>query len=668
MASHSHLVDDFRESFLEELRNFTFNPPKVPYLSCLTGDWIVPAQATDPHYWADQLRNPVQFSKMIGKLSADENVLLEVGPGTTLTTLARIQRKTSTRYAVSTLPHPEETVSERQRLVETAGRLWTLGVPVGLGQLLPGDARMTSLPGYAFARDKHWVAPDIVIGPGAEFDGSPEIRRSPKSSSPSEHKKECKTNTRRWSALQNRIALVWEEILGTSVSSLDDDFDKLGGHSMLAAQVLAKLKSDVDASLDIEDIYRAPTVRQLAALIDHRKSGVIDVRLDLRKEPHLVEQVRPEPDLLPAEPGLPFLLTGATGFLGSFILDQLITQTKAQVHVLVRAKTEAKAFQRIVHAAQQYGLPTPPKSRIVVEIGDLERADLGFSKATFARLSNQLGGVIHCGAFVNFARPYEVLKQANVSSLAPIFQICGRTRLKPLHFVSTIFVNMGAITSQKDYVTETESLSEPIGHDTGYTESKWVAEKTCEIARERGFPVAIYRPGNILGATTNGAANLDDYLCRVVTGSVELGASPLRSYPLPFGAVDDVAGTIVALASSAGQHNETYHVIQPEPLPWNSLFNGLTDVDLPIEAVTWDKWCARLAAALDQQSIEDLSPLANMLEAPSDRQMPRFDTQLLTEARYQVGRPFPQLGPDYIARMLCWVRDKKNLQSCNCPN
>jgi acyl transferase domain-containing protein/thioesterase domain-containing protein len=160
-AFHSAMMDPILGAFEERLRSVSFNPPRIPYLSNVTGTWIKPEEATDPAYWARHIRSTVRFSDNLAELMrSPERVLIEAGPGNVLTTLARQQGGRSAK-AFPSLPHPRETVPALRCALQTLGQLWTLGVNVDWAKLhAPGSVQRIPLPTYPFERQKFWIEPD----------------------------------------------------------------------------------------------------------------------------------------------------------------------------------------------------------------------------------------------------------------------------------------------------------------------------------------------------------------------------------------------------------------------------------------------------------------------------------------------------------------------------
>lgn len=160
-AFHSPMVEPMIEPFTELLRQVTFNPPQIPFVSNLTGTWITPAEATDPNYWARHLRQPVRFSAGVTELlKTPERVLLEVGPGRTLSTFAK-QHQINNNGVLTSLRHPQEQQSDIAFLLNSLGRLWLAGVKVDWSGFYAHERRHhIPLPTYPFERQRYWIEPN----------------------------------------------------------------------------------------------------------------------------------------------------------------------------------------------------------------------------------------------------------------------------------------------------------------------------------------------------------------------------------------------------------------------------------------------------------------------------------------------------------------------------
>ena len=160
-AFHSAMMDPVLEPFEEHLRRLNLKPPKIPFISNVTGTWITAAEATDPAYWAGHLRRTVRFADGIREMLRDpDRILLEVGPGTTLCTLARQQSGKDGRVPLATVRHPRDAQPDEAFILNTLGKLWLAGVRVDWPGFYASERRRRlPLPTYPFERQRYWIEP-----------------------------------------------------------------------------------------------------------------------------------------------------------------------------------------------------------------------------------------------------------------------------------------------------------------------------------------------------------------------------------------------------------------------------------------------------------------------------------------------------------------------------
>ncbi|HVG20572.1 MAG TPA: SDR family NAD(P)-dependent oxidoreductase [Blastocatellia bacterium] len=162
-AFHSAMMDPLVGPFTARVAKVSLQPPSIPYVSNITGDWITAAEATDPAYWARHLRQPVRFDAGLAKLLSEPNLgLLEVGPGQGLSSLARRHPgKTDGQIVCSSLCPPGDGSSEVAFLLNTLGRLWMSGVEINWAKLHAGQTPVrVPLPTYPFESERYWIEPE----------------------------------------------------------------------------------------------------------------------------------------------------------------------------------------------------------------------------------------------------------------------------------------------------------------------------------------------------------------------------------------------------------------------------------------------------------------------------------------------------------------------------
>ena len=176
-AFHSAMMDPMLGEFEKRLKSIAFQPPRIPYLSNVSGTWVKDEEATDPAYWARHIRSTVRFSDNLAELfRKPEQIFVEVGPGNALTTFVR-QQGGGKAKAFQSLPHPREKVSGLGCALQTLGKLWVSGVNIDWAKLhSPDSPRRVSLPTYPFEHQRFWIEADKVQ-PATTPSSEPQVER-----------------------------------------------------------------------------------------------------------------------------------------------------------------------------------------------------------------------------------------------------------------------------------------------------------------------------------------------------------------------------------------------------------------------------------------------------------------------------------------------------------
>jgi acyl transferase domain-containing protein len=167
-AFHSAMMDPILAPFGERVGRVRLASPSVPFLSNVTGGWISPEQATDPEYWTGHVRRAVRFADNVALLAAQrDRLLLEVGPGTSLSSLARLQAGPEAVIAAS-LSHPARGGGDEAALLSAVGQIWCAGADIDWEAFHSGrPRRRIPLPSYPFERQRHWIEPGEGLEPAA---------------------------------------------------------------------------------------------------------------------------------------------------------------------------------------------------------------------------------------------------------------------------------------------------------------------------------------------------------------------------------------------------------------------------------------------------------------------------------------------------------------------
>lgn len=407
------------------------------------------------------------------------------------------------------------------------------------------------------------------------------------------------------------LVRMFEGVLGLDEGDVgpDDDFFDVGGHSLAAAELLSQVEEAFGARLSVNVLLQSPTVEGLcdaldAVLRDGLDALAANVGPDLLAEatldPAIVPEGPPE-DTLALHRSRRIFLTGATGFLGAFLLDSLLQRTQATVYCLVRKPEDGDCMAPIRENLRQYGLWRARRERRILPVpGDLGRPLLGTTDERFDTLCGEVDVVVHAAARVNLVYPYDALKPVNVDGTREVLRLACRSKTKPLHFVST----NGVFPPGGHKCEEEADLDSLYGaRQDGYGQTKWVAEKLVRQAADRGLPVSVYRPGNIAGHSISGVSNPRDFLGAVIAESLRIGAAPrIDGWRLEMTPVDFVSGAICQLADEPESAGRTFHLAEPDPVPADKIFGWFGEMGYPMEQLEYPDWLeARHAAPIPKK-------------------------------------------------------------------
>lgn len=285
------------------------------------------------------------------------------------------------------------------------------------------------------------------------------------------------------------------------------------------------------------------------------------------------------------------LLTGATGFLGAYLLKELLHQTQARVHCLVRAQDGNAALARIREGMAFYRIwDETLAERIVPVIGDLASPRLGLGEEGFKALGRGMDALYHAGAQVNAVYPYARLKAANVSGTEEMIRLASLGPAKPLHFVSTLAVYFGDEYQGRE-VAEGEAPHSAQGLHGGYKQSKWVAEGLIRQARQRGLSATIHRPGRIMGDSGSGIMTRHgDLLTNLLQGCLHLGLYPRVETRINFAPIDYVSRAMVYLSLHPPARGKDFHLHNPVSIHWNELWEVIASLGYSVKGVDYAQW------------------------------------------------------------------------------
>jgi polyketide synthase len=333
----------------------------------------------------------------------------------------------------------------------------------------------------------------------------------------------------------------------------------------------------------------------------------------------LARDVTLDPRIRPAGPAPvitaphDILLTGSTGFIGAYLLSELLAATPATVHCLVRCRDAADGRQRIRDNFTRY-LPWPAaaEDRIQVVRADLSDPMLGLPAEEFSALAGRIDAIVHNGAWVNFSYTYEQLRPVNVRGTEEILRLACHAAPIPVHHVSTYGI-WGLPAGGRTVIGEDDDIAGAGRLVTGYVQSKWAAERLVELARERGVVVNVYRPGRVLGDSRTGACLTTHFTTRVIKGCIELGIAPQIDLEVEMTPVDYVAAAMVGIAFSGRASGSTYHLVNGRKMRFSEVIAVLRRRGWPVTPVPVQTWWDALRQGYGERPNE-LHPVMDVVE------------------------------------------------------
>ncbi|MDA8137447.1 MAG: thioester reductase domain-containing protein [Desulfobacteraceae bacterium] len=468
--------------------------------------------------------------------------------------------------------------------LQTLAQNWLQGAAVAWPALSPkGAGRKVPLPAYPFEKKRYWLP---VAAPTA--------RQPFKAAMAAEVRPPNFEELRQWMATEvsQILHLPADQIHVTT------GFDELGLDSLGLIHLFDRLKTCFAAQWPISVIQECPSIQSLAERLSGRQSSVRpDLWQEVKTEQHKLqpayESLKAASPLLHSQGlGRRILLTGATGFLGAFLLRQLLEQTQAIIYCLVRAADPADGLQRLEEIFRRFKINADiPAQRVRVLCGDLTQQYFGLGTEEFTALSASIDTVFHCGAVVDWMKPYHALKRANVEGTTQAIRFSLLHKIKPLHFISSLAV---LPLLEGKYEWRESEQPPPEALNNGYAQSKWVAERLCLEARQMGLPVSIYRFDFVAGDVRTGAMKATDFIVRLIKGCIEIGAIPSEEVNFDIHCVDHLSRMIVAMAQL--NQPQTYHLINRQPFLISDFARLMRQAGYPVESLGYEHWKRRVQA------------------------------------------------------------------------
>ncbi|OWR30108.1 non-ribosomal peptide synthetase [Saccharibacillus sp. O23] len=479
---------------------------------------------------------------------------------------------------------------------------------------------------------------------------------------------------------ERKIAEVWQTVLGAGRIGREDNFFDLGGHSLKAAVMVARLQEQFE--LSINDVFEHQTLAELAAVVKPAGGRIVEKLAELKQaslqrgedtlsEDRETYRLRAQGDAASADltrlrdyKGI--LLTGATGYVGAHLLGDMLKHTDWNVYAVVRGDDDAQAARRVRSKLAFYfgeseldGL----MPRLTVLHGDLSEERMGLTEEAYALLEQETDAIVHAAATVKHYGSYEDFKRHNVEATERLLRLAGSPRRKDFHHISTLGVATGVIPQRQEAFFGEYDLDLGQEYENYYAKTKFEAEVLVTKAREEGLNTSIYRLGNVVFHSETGRfqENIgENAFYTMMQSFVRLGMMPEMAPDTDFSYVDGISRAILLLMQPESLQNQIFHLMNPNLESMHRIL-GQSAIGGEVKTMEFAKFVDEITEKfLARESLEEIDKIMlhyGWLE--SAQIQTRFEIAVNRTLAYleHLGFVWKPMDETLIARMTDYVKE-----------
>ncbi len=473
--------------------------------------------------------------------------------------------------------------------------------------------------------------------------------------------------------IEENLVRIWKSVLNVERIGIKDNFFNLGGHSILAMKVVA-IAVPFGWNITVQALFNYPTIKKLADKINgnlkiESKAKSTDVgAIVIQEVIKSYQEIAISGDTLEIEN---VLLTGATGFLGIHILEELLLNTDANIYCLVRGEDENRAKTRLLGLMDIYfdgKYDQWMDKRIYVVRGELTFSQFGLSEEEYISLGAKIDSILHPAAIVKHFGNYSDFEKVNVLGTKEVIDFAIKYGVR-LNHISTMSVSGTAVKGEQDVVfTENDFYVGQNYADNVYVKSKFEAENLVFKAMNEGLDATIFRVGNLTGRYRDGhfQTNIgENAFYNLIKSIVELKSvsAEMIEQPFEFTPIDLCSRVIVELMKTKESVGRVFHVYNQNQVKLAELLPVLAKMGLEIDVIdelSIDEYVRTFAK--DQDKLEKLQGLMHLYQLKVDpsseyRSGVTIDSTITVEYLRQIGFEWPGIDQEYLVKVVEYMME-----------
>lgn len=397
-------------------------------------------------------------------------------------------------------------------------------------------------------------------------------------------------------APQNEIEAKFEkifcELLRVDKISVEADLFDYGASSFTVVKFLAKIYSE-NYQITTADVYRHKTIRKLSDLAFGRGNASLKSSHELEIE--TVPDYK-DADSVSYKTCRTVLLTGSTGFLGSHILYELITETDSNVICIVRGKNKDSAKKRLYETLAHYFGSTfvnENSDRIDIICGNISDKNFGIDESIISVLQDKVDLIIHAAALVKYFGSEEEFRRINVEGTQNAIALAKKLDARYAH-ISTVGISGSYLTRSDVKGSVIDEKTFYVGQnytDNLYVKTKFEAENLVLHEMNTGMNATIFRMGNLIGRWSDGHFQIninENAFYNILRSVIGLGciSDSMLDVDVELTPVDLAAKSVVKIITTDESNKRVFHIANPHEPKFSVLVKYLSDMGIHIDSMS----------------------------------------------------------------------------------